>query len=118
VSPALGSLRYASCNFGRMAFVRAPFPSQPWTQGGHPLERKKTLPQRGLTLLEFDPGFADPTVCLAGHFMFVLEGSFGLELDGGLERLEAGEACFLDPGTGHRARNLGTNVVRLVVLAL
>lgn len=101
-----------------MAFVRAPFPSQPWSPGGHPLERKKTLPERGLTLLEFEPGFEDPNTCLAGHFMFVLEGSFGLELDTGLERLEAGEGCFLDPGTGHRARNLGAIPVRLVVLSL
>lgn len=101
-----------------MTFVRAPFPAQAWVTGGHPLERKKTLPERGLTLLEFDPGFSDPNVCVAGHFMFVLEGSFGLELDGGLERLEPGEACFLDPGTRHRARNLGSTRVRLIVLAL
>ena len=101
-----------------MTFVRAPFPAQAWVPGGHPLERKKTLPSRGLTLLEFDPGFADPNVCVAGHFMFVLEGSFGLELDSGLEQLEAGEACFLDVGTRHRARNLGSTRVRLVVLAL
>jgi hypothetical protein len=101
-----------------MAFVRAPFPSQPWSPGGHPLERKKTLPARGLTLLEFEPGFEDPNVCLAGHFMFVLEGTLGLTLDTGLERLEAGEACFLDPGTGHRACTLGTTRVRLVVLEL
>ena len=99
-----------------MAFVRAAFPSQPWTPGGHPLERKKTLPSRGLTLLEFEPGFADPNVCLAGHFMFVIEGSFGLELDTGLERLDAGEACFLDAGTAHRACNLGPTQVRLLVL--
>jgi len=101
-----------------MTFVRAPFPTQPWAQGGHPLERKKTLPERGLTLLELDSGFRDPNVCVAGHFIFVLEGSFGLELETGLERLEPGEACFLDPGTRHQARNLGSTRVRLVVLAL
>jgi len=101
-----------------MAFVRAPFPEQPWVPGGHPLERKKTLPSRGLTLLEFEPGFSDPNDCVAGHFMFVLEGSFGLDLDSGLERLEPGEACFLDPGTRHRATNLGSTRVRLLVLAL
>ena len=101
-----------------MAFIRAPFPEQAWVQGGHPLERKKTLPSRGLTLLEFEPGFSDPNVCVAGHFMFVLEGSFGLDLDSGRERLEPGEACFLDPGTRHRAANLGSTRVRLLVLAL
>lgn len=101
-----------------MAFVRAAFPEQAWVPGGHPLERKKTLPSRGLTLLEFEPGFVDPNVCEAGHFMFVLEGELGLELDGGLERLRPGEACFLDPGTRHRAQVLGPTRVRLVVLAL
>jgi quercetin dioxygenase-like cupin family protein len=101
-----------------MAFVRAPFPEQAWVPGGHPLERKKTLPSRGLTLLEFEPGFVDPNVCEAGHFMFVLEGDFGLELDSGLERLAPGEGCFLDPGTPHRARVLGSTPVRLLVLAL
>ena len=50
--------------------------------------------------------------------MFVLEGDFGLELDSGLERLAPGEACFLDPGTPHRAKVLGSTRVRLVVLAL
>lgn len=100
-----------------MAFVRARLNEQAWVPGGHPLERKKTLPDRGLTLLEFAPGFVDPNVCEAGHFMFVLEGSFGLELDDGLQRLEPGEACFLDPGTRHRAKNLGPTPVRLLVLA-
>jgi hypothetical protein len=38
-------------------------------------------------------------------------------LDSGLERLAPGEACFLDPGTRHRARNLGTTTVRLLILA-
>ena len=101
-----------------MAFVRAPFPEQPWLPGGHPLERKKTLPERGLTLLEFDPGFSDPNDCLEGHFLFVLEGCLGLELDSGLERLESGEGCFLDPGTRHRARNLGSAKLKLIALQL
>jgi len=101
-----------------MAFVRAPLPEQPWIPGGHPLERKKTLPERGLTLLEFEPGFSDPNACVAGHFMYVLEGSLGLELDTGLERLHPGEACFLHPGTAHRASVIGSTRVRLVVLAL
>lgn len=100
-----------------MAFERVALPLQAWIQGGHPLERKKTVASRGLTLLEFQPGFADPNWCEHGHFMFVLKGTFELELEGSVERLEAGEACFVDVGTKHRARNAGTGVVQLLVLA-
>lgn len=100
-----------------MAFERVALPLQAWVQGGHPLERKKTAASRGLTLLEFQPGFADPNWCENGHFMFVLKGSFELELESGVEQLGAGEACFVDPGTRHKARNAGATVVQLLVLA-
>ena len=100
-----------------MAFERVALPLQAWVQGGHPLERKKTAPSRGLTLLEFAPGFADPNWCENGHFMFVLAGTFELELEGGIETLQPGEACFVDPGTRHKARNGGSAVVQLLVLA-
>jgi hypothetical protein len=102
-----------------MAFERIPLNFLPWTAGSHPLERKKSWPSRGLTLLEFAPGFEDPNVCFNGHAIYVLEGSLALELDGGvIERVEPGEACFLDRGTAHRACNAGNNRLILLVLAL
>jgi mannose-6-phosphate isomerase-like protein (cupin superfamily) len=100
-----------------MAFERIALPLQAWVQGGHPLERKKTAPAHGLTLLEFAPGFADPNWCVNGHFMFVLAGTFAVELDSGVETLEPGEACVVDSGTRHRARNAGTSAVQLLVIA-
>jgi quercetin dioxygenase-like cupin family protein len=103
----------------RMAFERAPLADLPWTQGAHPLERKKAWPSRGVTLLEFAPGFRDPNVCVNGHAIYVLEGELAFELDGGVvERIAAGDACFLDPGTGHQAFNPGDVAVRVLVLAL
>jgi hypothetical protein len=100
-----------------MAFERVPLTSLPWIQGGHPLERKKSWPGRGLTLLELAPGFEDPNVCRNGHAIYVLEGSLALELaDGVVERVEPGEACFLDRGTAHRARNAGSTTLLMFVL--
>jgi quercetin dioxygenase-like cupin family protein len=71
-----------------------------------------------ITLLDFAPGFEDPNLCLNGHFIYVLEGSLELVMEAGRERLEVGEACFLDPGTGHRALNPGQEPARLIVVAL
>lgn len=83
----------------------------PWTQGGHPLERKKASAQRPMLLIEFAPGFIDPNLCLRSHVIYVLSGVLSLELaDGserGPERFGAGQACWLDAGTTHRARNDG-----------
>lgn len=105
-----------------MAFVRIPFPSLPWTQGGHPLEKKKAWPAgtglNAVTLLEFAPGFEDPNLCRNGHFIYVLEGALELDLEGLTECLNAGEACSLEPGTSHRARNSGHETTRLLVLGL
>lgn len=102
-----------------MAFEHVPLKSLPWSQGAHPLERKKSWPDRGFTLLEFAPGFEDPSVCRNGHAVYVLRGSLTLELeDDVVERIEQGEACFIDPGTAHRARNEGGEKLLLVVFAL
>jgi glyoxylate utilization-related uncharacterized protein len=102
-----------------LTFERIPLTSLSWAPGNHPLERKKVWPSRGLTLLEFAPGFVDPNVCYNGHAIYVLEGSLAFELEGGvIESVQAGEACFLDRGTAHRARNAGTGALRLLVLAL
>ena len=101
-----------------MAFERISFPDQGWAQGAHPLERKKTWPARGATLLELAPGFEDPNLCRNGHFIYVLQGRFELDLEGGTERLGPGEACALDPGTTHRARNSGRETVLLLILSL
>ena len=55
----------------------------PWEQGAHRLEKKKTLLGRGVGLLEFAPGFADPKWCERSHIMYVVEGSIELEFDEG-----------------------------------
>jgi mannose-6-phosphate isomerase-like protein (cupin superfamily) len=100
----------------RMAFARIAFPDLPWTPGNHPLERKKTAPERCALLLELAPGFEDPNVCVRSHILLVLSGVLELELEGGAQRLCAGECCLIDEGTKHRARNPGAEpVVAFVV---
>jgi quercetin dioxygenase-like cupin family protein len=92
------------------------FEAVPWQPGAHPLERKKTAAEVAVTLLEFAPGFLDPTPCRRGHAAYVLEGEIALVLEDGCEvRAAAGGAFHLDPGTVHRARNPGTVPVRLFV---
>jgi quercetin dioxygenase-like cupin family protein len=90
-----------------MAFTRVPFGSMPWEQGNHRLEKKKSLVGRGVGLLEFAPGFADPKWCERSHVMYVVEGMIDLEFDEGIVTLSAGQCGVLDRGTRHRAKNTG-----------
>lgn len=100
-----------------MSFERLPFAATPWTEGAHPLERKKVAPGSPAVVLELEPGFADPRWCDSGHVMYVLDGALGLELEVGHETITAGDGCTLDPGTRHRAYNAGDGVLRLFVVA-
>jgi mannose-6-phosphate isomerase-like protein (cupin superfamily) len=79
----------------------------PWTEGAHPLERKKASAERPMLLIELAPGFVDPNTCLRSHVIYVLSGALSLELDDRLEHVGEGQACWLDAGTTHRARNDG-----------
>lgn len=90
-----------------MSCVRLSPDALPWTQGGHPLEQKKASTERPMLLIEFAPGFIDPNTCLRSHVIYVLSGELSLELAERVERFAAGQACWLDPGTEHRARNDG-----------
>jgi quercetin dioxygenase-like cupin family protein len=83
----------------------------PWIPGAHPLERKKASAERPMVLIEFAPGFADPNLCTRSHVVYVVSGELVLQLTDREERLRAGEACWLDAGTAHRARNDGTETV-------
>jgi quercetin dioxygenase-like cupin family protein len=77
----------------------------PWEAGAHKLERKKSLTGRGVGLLEFAPGFADPNWCTRNHIMYVVEGELEFEFEEGIMSLSAGQCGVLDHGTRHRARN-------------
>jgi mannose-6-phosphate isomerase-like protein (cupin superfamily) len=91
-----------------MAVTRIPFGEIDWAQSPtHPLEQKKVVPGRSAALLRFAPGFADPHPCERSHVLYVLEGVLELESDERVDRIAAGEACWIDPGSTHRARNPG-----------
>ncbi|MGE4056466.1 MAG: cupin domain-containing protein [Vicinamibacterales bacterium] len=94
-----------------MAFTRVPLAALPWTQGGHPLERKKGGAHPSLALLEFQPGFADPNWCRRGHIIYVISGVLTFELETGLVQVTEGESCVIDAGTPHRAQNHGDEAV-------
>ncbi len=94
-----------------MAFTRVPLGALPWTQGGHPLERKKVGGHLSLALLEFQPGFADPNWCRRAHIIYVISGVLTFELETGLVQVTEGESCVIDPDTPHRAQNHGDEVV-------
>jgi mannose-6-phosphate isomerase-like protein (cupin superfamily) len=98
-----------------MACVRAAFDAMAWQPGAHPLERKKVCEARPLALLELAPGFSDPQVCRRSHVIYVLQGLLELQLDAGVERFEAGQCCWIDAGTVHRARNAGDQVLIIFV---
>ncbi len=98
-----------------MSYLESGLGSLPWTQGAHPLERKKTDPAVPVALLEFGPGFADPAWCARGHAGYVLSGAIEFELEDRISRCEAGNAFILEAGTRHRARNPGTEPVTLFI---
>jgi quercetin dioxygenase-like cupin family protein len=93
-----------------VAFTKISFAS-PFVQGAHPLERKKNSQHPSVVMLEFAPGFADPSWCRRAHIVYVLRGELTPEVDGVRERIAAGESCVLDGGTPHRAANEGTEPV-------
>jgi quercetin dioxygenase-like cupin family protein len=87
------------------------FAAAPFVQGAHPLEQKKVASERPVALLRFAPGFADPSWCVRAHAIYVLEGTLELELRDRVQRVAAGDGCWLDAGTAHRARNPGQTPV-------
>jgi quercetin dioxygenase-like cupin family protein len=95
---------------------QAPFNTQPWLQGGHPLEQKKTAAP-GMTLLRFEAGFADPNWCPRSHVLFVLEGDLEVEFPQTRTTVPAGEAIHIPPGCEHRVRTLGDRPVTLFALS-
>jgi hypothetical protein len=91
-----------------MAVTRLPFPALAWAQSPtHPLEMKKVLAGSAAALLRFAPGFADPNLCERSHVLYVVSGVLELELPDRVERIAAGEGCWIDRGSRHRARNPG-----------
>lgn len=100
-----------------MSFTRLPFSSLGWTSGAHPLEKKKLVAGHPVVLLEFASGFEDPQWCVRGHVIYVLTGALELLLDERTEQLQAGDGCVLEQGTRHRAKNSGTEPVRLLVVS-
>jgi quercetin dioxygenase-like cupin family protein len=94
-----------------MSYVRLSPDVMPWSRAAHPLERKKASAERPMVLIEFAPGFADPNECMRSHIIYMVSGELVVQLGDREERLRPGEACWLDAGTGHRARNDGTQTV-------
>ncbi len=102
----------------RMSFTRVAFPALAWQQSPtHPLEQKKVAQNGALAVLRFAPGFDDPLRCERSHVLYVLQGELELQLDHGCERLAAGEACVIERGTGHRARNFSSEPVLVLALS-
>lgn len=101
-----------------MAVTRMPFPELPWTPSPtHPLERKKVVAGRSAALLEFAPGFFDPNPCLRSHVLYVVQGVLELQLDDRIERMSAGEACWIDRGSRHHACNPGPEPVLVFIVS-
>jgi hypothetical protein len=100
-----------------VAFTRLAFPSLPFAQGVHPLERKKLAAHPSVALLEFAARFADPNWCTRAHVFHVIQGELTLELDVAREVLRAGDACVIDAGTRHRAMNAGGDPVALFAMS-
>jgi len=93
------------------------FTTMEWTQGGHPLERKKAVAEVPVAVLEFAPGFRDPNWCERGHSGYVISGTLELELAEDRLVIEEGEGFEIDRGTPHRASNPGDRSVRFFIVS-
>jgi mannose-6-phosphate isomerase-like protein (cupin superfamily) len=91
-----------------MSVTRLPLSELAWAPSPtHSLESKKVIAGHGAALLRFAPGFSDPNWCERSHVLYVLEGALEFELPDRIERMERGDACWVEPGSPHRARNPG-----------
>ncbi|NLY93584.1 MAG: cupin domain-containing protein [Myxococcales bacterium] len=99
-----------------MPYENIDFDALTLTPGAHPLETKRVPSSPGVVRLEFLPGFVDPQVCLNGHVIYVIDGELTLHFDEATERVRAGQACVIEPGTGHRAANESNAPVTLLVV--
>jgi quercetin dioxygenase-like cupin family protein len=100
-----------------MSCTHFEFASAPFVPGGHPLEQKKVCAERPVGLLRFAPGFADPNWCERAHVIYVLSGVLELELREGTQRVAAGNGCWLDAGTPHRASNPGSQPADMIIVS-
>lgn len=89
----------------RMGHIDFQFAEMDWEQGGHPLEKKKRLPEAPITLLAFEPGFVDPNRCVRGHSGWVVSGTLRMTYDEKAVDYPAGSGFHIEAGTGHRAGN-------------
>jgi mannose-6-phosphate isomerase-like protein (cupin superfamily) len=113
LTASFADLQYAAC----MPVTHLPFTELAWAESPtHPLEMKKVAGGRSAALLQFAPGFADPNACERSHVIYVLAGALELELDDRTVRISAGDACWIDRGSRHRARNPGAvNAIVFIV---
>ena len=101
-----------------MPITRIPFGQLAWEQSAtHPLEQKKVAGDRAAALLRLAPGFADPHECERSHVLYVLAGELELAGADGVIRVRSGEACWIDRGSGHRARNPGSEPVLVFIIS-
>ena len=100
-----------------MSCTHFEFASAPFVPGGHPLEQKKLCADRPVGMLRFEPGFADPNWCERAHVIYVLSGTLELELRDRTQRVTAGNGCWLDAGTPHRASNPGSEPAAMVIVS-
>ena len=69
-----------------------------------------------LRLVEFAPGFADPTRCRKGHVVYILGGAIESEYEDGVSWREAGEAYIIPWGVKHRSRNPHARPARVLIV--
>jgi len=101
-----------------MAVEWLPFPAQSWQDSPtNAREQKKTNATGRVALLRFAPGFTDEAGCRRAHALYVVSGVLELRLDDSVCRVGPGEACRIDAGTAHWARNPGPDVVEVFVVS-
>ncbi len=85
-----------------MAWEHVQFDQMAWAQGNHPLEQKK-VSLGCMSMVQFEPGFADPNWCERAHAIYLVEGTLHLEFEDETIAISRGQSVWIDQGTRHRA---------------
>ncbi len=88
----------------------------PWIDRGTARLKEFTAYGKRLRLVEFLPGFSDPSWCFKGHVVYVLEGAVESHYEDGVSSRRAGEASVIPAGVKHRSRNPHARSAKLLIV--
>jgi len=94
------------------------FDEQEWDTTGLGVRSKEYISgNQRIRLVEFSNGFVEPDWCIKGHMGYVIEGTFSIDFNGTISRVNQGDILFIPEGKENKHKAfLGTGERVLLVL--